>query len=171
MLVGMDPTGAGSTPVAVTLRPAVPDDIDLYYRLQQDPVAVWMAAFTSVELTDREVFWSRWRRILSDPTILVRTVLADGQPIGQVLKHEVDGEPEVSYWIAREHWGRGHATEALRLLLAEFTDRPVSARVAQDNDGSLAVLRHNGFVVTGEDAAPAAARGEVVGEYVLTLAH
>ncbi len=155
--------------MTVTLRPAMLEDIELFFRLQQDPVAVRMAAFTSANLSDRELFESRWRRVLSDPGVGVRTVLLDGVAIGQVLIFEIKGKPEVSYWIAREHWGRGCATEALRLLLEEFTSRPLYGRAAQDNAGSLAVLRHNGFTVTGEDVGPAAGRGEMVAEYVLTL--
>jgi RimJ/RimL family protein N-acetyltransferase len=155
--------------VSVTLRPATVEDIELFYRLQQDPVAVWMAAFTSAELADRSVFEARWRRVLADPSVDVRTVLVDAEAVGQVLTYRGEDGPEVSYWIDRDHWGRGHATEALRLMLAESTRRPVHARAAQDNTRSVAVLVANGFRISGEDAGLAAARGEVVKEYVLTL--
>ena len=155
--------------MTLTLRPAVPADGDLWFDLQQDPVAVWMAAFVSADRTDRRAFDARWQRTLADPTARVRMVCLDGAAIGVALTYEEDGIPEVSYWLDREHWGRGHATEALRLLLVEVTERPVRARAAQDNVASLAVLRHHGFRVTGEDADTAAGRGEVVREYVLTL--
>jgi RimJ/RimL family protein N-acetyltransferase len=155
--------------VSVTLRPATVEDIELFYRLQQDPVAVRMAAFTSAELTDRSVFEARWRRVLGDASVDVRTVLVEAVPVGQVLTYPGEDGPEVSYWIDRDHWGRGHATEALRLLLAETTGRPVHAHAAQDNTRSVAVLVANGFRITGEDSGLAAGRGEVVKEYVLTL--
>jgi RimJ/RimL family protein N-acetyltransferase len=155
--------------MSVTLRPAAVEDIELFYQLQQDPEAVWMAAFTSAELTDRSVFEARWRRVLGDPDIDVRTVLADGEAVGQVLTFPGEDGPEVSYWIDRDHWGRGHATEALRLLLADSTRRPVHAHAAQDNTRSVAVLVANGFRITGEDSGLAAGRGEMVREYVLTL--
>jgi len=155
--------------VTVTLRPAVVDDIELFFQLQQDSVAVRMAAFTPANLTDREVFETRWRRVLSDRSVVVKTVLVAGVAVGHVLKYVFGGEPEVSYWIAREHWDRGYATEAVRLLLVEITERPIYGRAAQDNVGSLAVLRHNGFTVSGEGVGPAAGRGEMVPEYVLTL--
>jgi RimJ/RimL family protein N-acetyltransferase len=160
--------------VTVSLRPAVVEDIELFFRLQQDQEAVWMAAFTSVELDDRVAFERRWRRILTEPDVTVFTVLDAcdhhvPQALGQVLSFLVDGQPEVSYWIDRAHWGRGVATDALRLLLARVETRPLFARAAQDNAGSLAVLRHNGFTVVGEDVGPAAARGEMVKEYILRL--
>ena len=160
--------------MTVSLRPAVVKDIEGYFRLQQDQEAVWMAAFTSAELHDRDAFERRWRRILTDPTVTVLTVLdASGrgapQAVGQVLSFLVEGQREVSYWIDRPHWGRGIATEALRLLLTRVDVRPLFARAAQDNAGSLAVLRHNGFTVVGEDIGPAAARGAMVKEYILRL--
>ena len=123
--------------MSVSLRPAVVEDIELFYQLQQDPVAVWMAAFTSVELTDRSVFDSRWRRILADDEVTVKTVLSGTEAVGQVLTHPGADGTEISYWIAREHWGRGHATEAVQLLLAETPARPIFARAAQDNAGSI----------------------------------
>lgn len=152
----------------VSLQPSTVADIDFFFELQQDPEAVWMAAFTSANLTDRAAFEVRWRRILADPTTMVRTVTVGPQRVGQVLKYVDEGEPEVSYWIAREQWGHGYATAALRLLLDEVVQRPVRARIAHDNVGSLRVLQHNGFTVTGEEESPAAARGEPLRELVLT---
>ncbi len=155
--------------MTLVLRPADQTDLDLYFALQQDDEAVWMAAFTSANLADRELFDARWDRILSDHSIVVRTVVVDGADVGNVMHFVVDGKIEVAYWIAREHWGKGYASEALRLLLADIVERPVFARVAQDNVGSLAVLRRNGFTITGHDEAPAAGRGEMVKEHLLTL--
>ena len=155
--------------MSVSLRPAVVEDIELFFRLQQDQQAAWMAAFTSTELSDRDAFEDRWRRIMTEPDVSVFTVLDDAEAIGQVLTFMVAGQREVSYWIDRQHWGHGVATEALRLLLTLVEGRPLFARVAQDNAGSLAVLRHNGFTVVGEDTGPAAARGAMVQEYVLRL--
>jgi RimJ/RimL family protein N-acetyltransferase len=76
---------------------------------------------------------------------------------------ESGAEPELGYWIAREHWGRGYATEAAgavlriartlghtRLTAGHFTDNPASGRV----------LRKLGFVPTGRIVKrPCRARG------------
>jgi RimJ/RimL family protein N-acetyltransferase len=153
----------------VALRPATEADFDLYFALQQDLVAVRMAAFTSADLADRGKFDARWRRVLSEDGIVVKTVLLDDVAIGNVMRFAVDGAIEVSYWIAREHWGRGYATEALRQLLTEIAERPVFARAAYDNAASLAVLERNGFVVIGEDSGPAEGRGTILKELVLAL--
>lgn len=155
--------------MTISLRPVTDADLDLFYAHQQDRVAVRMAAFTSSDLADRAAFGARWRRILSDAGICVRTIVADQTAVGHILRHAVDGHAEVSFWLGREHWGHGHATAALGLFLTELSERPVYARVAQDNAGSVAVLQHNGFVVIGQDANPAAGRQAVVREYLMTL--
>jgi RimJ/RimL family protein N-acetyltransferase len=155
--------------MTLALRPATEADFDLYFALQQDLVAVRMAAFTSADLADRGEFDARWRRVLSEEGIVVKTVLVDGVAIGNVMWFAVDGVIEVSYWIARERWGRGYATEALRQLLTEVTERPVFARAAYDNVASQAVLKRNGFVVIGEDSGPAEGRGTILKELVLAL--
>jgi RimJ/RimL family protein N-acetyltransferase len=87
-----------------------------------------------------------------------------------VASFEDAGQLEVTYWLGREFWGRGIATRALAALLEYQTTRPIYARAAKDNAASLRVLQKCGFVITGEDKGYANARGEVIEEYLLTLA-
>jgi RimJ/RimL family protein N-acetyltransferase len=48
---------------------------------------------------------------------------------------------EVGYWIGREYWGKGVATEALSQFLAHAeVRRPLHAAVAKHNVGSIRVL-------------------------------
>ncbi|GAA3629907.1 GNAT family N-acetyltransferase [Streptomyces fenghuangensis] len=160
------------TAPAVELRETVPGDLPFLFRFQLDPEANRMAAFTVADPSDRAAFDARWERILGDPGIVSRTVLADGEVVGSAAVHpcpDGPGEHEVTYWIAREHWGRGIAGRALAALLAERPHRPLYARAARDNHRSLRVLDKCGFVRCGEEAGYAAARGEVVEEYVLVL--
>ena len=75
-----------------------------------------------------------------------------------------DIEVELGYWIARDHWGRGYASEAGRavLALADASLRlpRIRARHALDNSASAAVLRKLGFRSTGKTAWTASlARG------------
>jgi RimJ/RimL family protein N-acetyltransferase len=48
---------------------------------------------------------------------------------------------EVTYWLGRDFWGRGLATQALNRMLHLVVDRPILARAATDNIGSLRVLQ------------------------------
>jgi len=154
----------------IVLRDVTDDDLPIFFEQQLDPDANYMAAFTSRDPTDRDAFMAHWARIRADKTIINRTVVYDGQVAGSVSSFEDDGQLEVTYWLGREFWGKGIATRALAALLDYQTTRPIYARVAKDNAASLRVLRKCGFVITGEDKGYANARGEVIEEYILTLA-
>lgn len=153
----------------ITLRPVLDADLDVFFDNNRDPVSVRMAAFTSEDPDDRAAFDAHWARIRTLDTVVIRTIVADGRTVGSVLKYEMDGEPEVSYWTARDTWGRGVATQALAVFLDEVTDRPMYARVAADNAGSRRVLEKCGFTVVGEDRGFAHGRGEEVDEFVMRL--
>ena len=81
----------------------------------------------------------------------------------------MDGERQVGYWVERELWGRGIASAALRLLVAELEDRPLWGRVAVGNAGSRRVLENVGFTLIGTDFVLAPRLGVEVGELVLRL--
>lgn len=62
------------------------------------------------------------------------------------------GAPELGYWIARPHWGRGYATEAGAAVLAMagvLGHRELTASHFLDNPASGRVLRKLGFEPTG----------------------
>lgn len=81
--------------------------------------------------------------------------------VGHISCFEQFGELEVSYWIGKEYWGKGIATKALREFLRHITIRPLYARAAKDNTGSLKVLEKCGFMITGEDNGFSNARGKM----------
>ena len=63
-----------------------------------------------------------------------------------------DGDAELGYWIAREHWGKGYATEAAQAVIANawmMGHRRLVASHYIDNPASGAVLRRLGFRPTG----------------------
>ena len=129
-----------------------------------------MAAFTVKDPIDREAFITHWHRILGDPTIIIKTIIFRGHVAGYVLSYEEAGQPEVSYWIGKAYWGKGIATRALSAFLEHGNQvRPIYARVAKDNIGSLRVLEKCGFKVIGEEKGYANARREEIAELVLEL--
>jgi RimJ/RimL family protein N-acetyltransferase len=134
--------------ITVRLREVVPSDLRMHFEQQRDPDSNRMAA---VPPRDRPAFDAHWARILVDPTVVVRTILADGIVAGSVLRFVRDGQQQVGYWIAREHWGKGIATAAVAQLLGEVCERPLLARVAADNHGSHRVLEKCGFQSVGEE--------------------
>jgi RimJ/RimL family protein N-acetyltransferase len=126
----------------VKLRPIRPDDLPIFFEHQADPVAAAMAAFPS---RDREAFDAHWARILRDERNVVRTVELEGQPAGNVVSWEHDGERDVGYWVGREHWGKGVATAALTAFLDVVRTRPLHAHVVTTNPASIRVLEKCGF--------------------------
>ncbi|ROP35342.1 GNAT family N-acetyltransferase [Saccharothrix texasensis] len=155
--------------MGVELREVTAADVLAFFEHQRDPEAVRMAAFTSADPSDRAAFLVRWARILADESAVARTVVFDGDVVGHVGSSTRFGGPEVTCWIDREHWGKGLATAALELFLAEQPLRPLYARTAVDNLGSLRVLAKCGFVAVGEDVGFAQGRGEDVEEFILRL--
>jgi RimJ/RimL family protein N-acetyltransferase len=101
----------------------------------------------------------------------MRTIVLDGQAVGHVASFpgEDVGGREVTYVVDRAVWGQGVASRALALLLEEVTDRPLYARAASDNAGSMRVLEKAGFKVIGTERSFAQARQAEIEESVLRL--
>ncbi len=114
--------------------------------LQGDPDSSEMAA---VNPRTRADFDAHWAGSLSDPGVVPRAILADGEFAGWIGCFKSGGDDAVGYWIARDHWGRGIATRALALILQEVSIRPMHAQVAMHNGASKRVLERNGFVLEG----------------------
>lgn len=151
------------------LREIEEDDLEVFFQNEQDQIASQMAAFTALDPSDRAGFGDRWTRIFADGNIVGRTILVDDAVVGSILVHNWFGDPEITYWIDRDHWGKGVASAAIREFLEIVEVRPLYARVALDNHGSRRVLEKCGFVVTGSESEYASARGEEIEELVLTL--
>ncbi len=152
------------------LREVADADLPIFFAHQLDPQANAMAAFTSRDPADRAAFMAHWQRIMADPTVIIRTIVSGGQVVGSVLSYEDDSKPEIGYWLGRAYWGQGLATRALGDFLAQANPaRPIYARAAKDNAGSLRVLEKCGFAIVGEDKGFANARGAEVEEFLLRL--
>jgi RimJ/RimL family protein N-acetyltransferase len=132
----------------VSLREVEPSDLPAFFEHQRDPVASAMAGFAP---RDRAAFMAHWERILADPALCARAIVADGRLAGNVVSFDRGGRREVGYWIARELWGSGIATAALAGFLRVETTRPLYAGVARANAGSLRVLEKCGFAACGEE--------------------
>jgi RimJ/RimL family protein N-acetyltransferase len=166
----MDTSGPHPSTSNLTLRDVVDDDLAIFFEQQLDLDANYMAAFTAKDSTNCDAFIAHWNRIMVDPTVIIKTMVVAGQVAGYVSSYEEDGKPEVTYWLGKEYWGKGLATCALSDFLAHnATTRPIYARVAKDNIGSLRVLHKCGFTITGENTDFATARGQDVEEYILCL--
>jgi RimJ/RimL family protein N-acetyltransferase len=125
-----------------------------------------MAAFLA---RDREAFMAHWTKILGDETIIKKTILFEGQVAGNIVSFEQFGERLVGYWLGKEYWGKGIATEALSAFLDQVRARPLYAHVAKHNIASIQVLEKCGFTIIGEEKGFADAGGDEVEEFILKL--
>lgn len=151
------------------MRDVFEEDLAIFFEQQRDPEANYMAAFTAKDPSDKAAFDAHWAKILGDETIIKKTVLYEGQVAGHISLFEHMGQPEVSYWIGREYWGKGIATRALSLFIRDIKTRPLYARAVKDHIASIRILGKNGFIIWEEDKGYAHARGEEVEEYIMKL--
>lgn len=153
----------------ITLRDVTDSDLEIFFRYEQEPEAVQMAAFTAKDPSDRTAFDAHWAKIMADDKVLIKTIVWEGKVVGDISSFIMFDELEVSYWIGMEFWGRGIATSALAEFLKVQTERPIHARSAKDNVGSIRVLEKCGFVQTAEERGFANARGKEIAELVFEL--
>jgi RimJ/RimL family protein N-acetyltransferase len=153
----------------VLLRDVRSSDVDVFYRLETDAVAIRMAAFSPPEPHDPAAFRAHWETMLRDERGWKRTILWGDRVAGYILYFELLGKPSIGYWIDRDLWGRGIATDAVKLLLGQVRERPLFARVAADNEGSIRVLEKAGFVRVGQEKSFAPGRGAEIEELVFRI--
>ena len=153
----------------LSLRDVTEADLPAIFEHEQDPEAIRMAAFTHEDPSDRDAFMAHWHRLFAAATIITKAVVLDNAVVGHIASWVQEGDREITYWIDRNHWGKGVATTALQLFLAEVNTRPLWARTAKDNVGSIRVLEKCGFETVGQDRGFANARGEEIEELVLKL--
>jgi RimJ/RimL family protein N-acetyltransferase len=150
----------------VELREVTEADLPTFYQHQRDELAYRMVGY---EPKDWDAFIPHWAKNMANPDSVERAVVVDGELAGNMVCFDQDGEREVGYWMGREFWGRGIATEALAQFLDEITERPLYAVVAVHNVGSVRVLQKCGFVLTEPEPTNSTAGDPVVEEVKLRL--
>jgi RimJ/RimL family protein N-acetyltransferase len=155
--------------MAITLRPLEDSDLDRLFVWESDPRAVQMAAFTREDPSDRAEFDAHKERIRNDPSCTLLAIDDDDEFVGTIGSFTMEGEREVTYWIAPARWGQGLASRALRAFLEIEPTRPLYGRCADHNAGSAKVLARAGFVEVGQDTAFARGVGAEIVERIYRL--
>jgi len=163
--------GMPLTSARTRLRPLTPADAPRLAAILDD----WdMAKYTAnvphpYHETDAHAFilLQDQRRFDRQGTGLAIERTTDRQVVGAVgFTLDETGDAEVGYWVAKECWGQGLATEALRRLarhlLGDLGLRRLWAVVHPDNPASAAVLAKAGFVADGHQECAVACRGQSV---------
>lgn len=150
----------------ITLRKVIQDDLPIFFEHQSDPIAAKMAAFPS---RDREAFMAHWAKIMANANVMNRTILYNEKVAGNIASFEMDGEREIGYWVGREFWGLGIASESLKQFLGQEVRRPLFAHVAKHNIASRRVLEKCGFEIIREDKWNPIPNEDEVEEFILIL--
>lgn len=69
----------------VVLRDVIKEDLPVFFDHQRDPVAIQMADFPS---RDWKAFFLHWSKIMSDASIILKTILFDGHIAGNIVSWE-----------------------------------------------------------------------------------
>ena len=141
-----------SNVLAIHLRPVLPTDLPRLFEIECDAEANRLAG---TKPRDFATFNARWAEVSAEPSVVARAVIDGGAMVGCICAFKQEDLNSIGYWITREHWGKGYATRAIALLLAEVSTRPLYARVAAHNAASLRALHRNGFVITDRCNSPA----------------
>jgi RimJ/RimL family protein N-acetyltransferase len=153
----------------VALRSVEDSDLDVLFDQMRDPESVQMAAFTAKDPNDREAFDTHMLKVRTSHDTTLRAVARDGHLVGSIASFVMEGDTEITYWIDRSAWGQGIASQALALFLDTVEVRPLHARAASDNLGSLRVLQKAGFTIIGTEISYASARDAEIEETILRL--
>ncbi|HYI10671.1 MAG TPA: GNAT family N-acetyltransferase [Thermoanaerobaculia bacterium] len=136
------------------VRPLEPEDRPAFLGLTNDP-EVMRYVHGGAPYTDAEVdeFFSRQARQLAEHDVCIGALVekAGGRMVGICGTQPLGttGNLEIGWWLAREVWGRGYATEAggaaMRHVLETLGHPRVVAIIDPPNDASKAVVRRLGM--------------------------
>jgi RimJ/RimL family protein N-acetyltransferase len=129
------------------LRPVEPGDLPTLFEYSSDPESNRLVGFVP---RTRAEFDKRWETVMPDSRVIKRAVVVGGELAGDLCLFDREGRRELGYWFGRRFWGKGLATEAVRLFLAEISERPIHAVIAKHNAGSRRVAEKCGFELVGE---------------------
>lgn len=161
----------------VSLRPHEPGDAERAFELlhRREPVLRWLVWDGPASSGELEAYYRDWR-VCEDEACDYHLAIVRNEDHALVgsLGLRFLGHPEtgdLGYWLGEPHWGRGYASEAVRLA-SRLAFRHVGARTLSSwvfvgNHASRRVLEKNGFRLVR--TARRSLRGAVQSEWVLVL--
>lgn len=126
----------------IILKSTTNEDLETLFTFQLNEEANYLAAFTSKNPNDKVAYLDKWKKLVTNPDINSKTIFLKNGIVGSIAKFKMDGKWQITYWIDRDYWGKGIATNALKLFLSLEKPRPIYGSVAFDNLGSIKVLEN-----------------------------
>lgn len=129
------------------LRLVTRSELPRMFEIQMEPESNTMAG---TKPRTREVFFTNWDKYFADEQIRARVIEVHGEIAGSVACFQADGKNCLGYWMAKEFWGKGLASRAVKMFLEEETRRPLHATAASANTASRRILEKCGFELVEE---------------------
>ncbi|KAI4368360.1 hypothetical protein MLD38_016926 [Melastoma candidum] len=140
----------------ITLRPLEVSDVDHFMAWAADPRVVRYCSWEPYQSREDAIRYIE-NKVSLHP--YYRAICVGGRPVGSISVTRNQGKDtlrgELGYALAYEYWGRGIATEAVKMATQEaFKERKgelerVEALVDVENPASRRVLEKAGFVREG----------------------
>ncbi len=159
-------TYIGAMSLDIKLIKTTEEDLQSLFIFQTDEVSNQLAAFTPENPHDKEAYLKKWTGIVNNPGIDMQSIWLGEELVGSVIHFTIEEETNVSYWMNREHWGKGIASRALKAFIAQSDKELLHARVAFDNTRSQKVLENCGFQRIGKERGYANARQAEIEEFI-----
>lgn len=160
----------------LTLRPAWPEDAATLATLLADREVARMLARVPHPYSDADAaaFVAQPRGAHDARFLIVAQDRASPATIGGIGIRDGGDGPALGYWLSRDAWGQGYATEAGQAVVAmarhALPIRRLNAWYFTDNPASGAVLRKLGFRDTGRRTSQrSAARCDPAEAVTMTL--
>ena len=139
------------------LRPSWPEDwTDLFSAIADECIVRNLAmAPWPYTIEDAMTFARREQERLLPHFLITLPGASGAQTIGCVGLSRESDEVELGYWIGRNHWNQGYASEAARAVLRladALGHRRIRAHHFADNPASGRVLEKAGFRRTGKQS-------------------
>jgi [ribosomal protein S5]-alanine N-acetyltransferase len=148
-------------------RPHEAADLDAFCAMEADvEVRRYVGGAPRTREAAEQRFWERAMHPVDDRLAMWATVLkADGRYIGRCGlypnfrgEQKLSGEAVLGFYLAREFWGQGLASEAGRAFVDfgfnELKLARIVTAVQEENAASIRVLEKLGFVVTEHEIGP-----------------
>jgi len=137
-------------------RPRMEDASAIFEAYAQDPeVTRFLTWKPHKHLSDTEAFLERcirvWEACTDYPYVI--TFIKQDAPVGMIEIHVRGFKLEIGYGLARQHWGKGFMTEALRKVIQFGFSQPDIFRIQSicdvENIASARVMEKAGMVYEG----------------------
>lgn len=156
--------------MAVGISLITEEDIKALYPLGNDADVSWMSGGGLTYPVSYEVFRTKKTIALSTSfgEMASYAIRWNNTLVGSIgyFRRQQDLPLEIGYWLGKKYWGKGIATEALRLALGAMQDSGVSGTVMAttmfDNLSSQHILQKCGFREIGTEVLDSPARGQEV---------